>query len=317
MRDEMKKPDFFIIGAPKCGTTALYRYLKDHPQIYFSELKEPHYFNEEDEGRHIKDLETYLKLFAGASEQYKAVGEASVLYLRSRSAVQKIMEFNPAARLIVMLRHPVDMYLSLHQQNLFRFRENVMDPEQAWNLQAARAEGNRIPKGALEPGNLQYREVCGLGMQLERLFAIVPKRQVYVISFNDFQENTAAVYQDVLAFLGIDPDGRTEFPRENSAKMHRSFLLARLLGVTAFFRRSVFADCVSKSRSSHELEFWLKTRKCIERLREMNTKPYRLTVNSDFVNRLNREMACEVVKIKELTGLELKSTYRVESTEAP
>ena len=107
-RGMMRKPDFFIVGAPKCGTTALYEYLRPHPNVFMSTVKEPHFFAK-DLGSypHIKTDEEYAALFAGANEQHLRVGEASVYYLRSAVAIPNIREFNPDARLIAMFRFVV------------------------------------------------------------------------------------------------------------------------------------------------------------------------------------------------------------------
>jgi len=306
----MRTPNFFIIGAPKCGTTALYSYLKEHPQVYFSALKEPHFFNDDDEGRNFTELGSYLKLFDLASEQHRAIGEASVLYLSSRSAVRRIHEFNPDARLIVMLRHPVDMFFSLHQQNLFSFRENIRDPIKAWTLQQERAAGRRIPRGCRERQTLQYKQMVSLGSHLECLFGVFPREQVQAISFNEFQCDPKMVYDSALSFLGLEPDDRTFFPKENSSKIHRSFLLARCLAFTSFTKTPVFGNCVAHARSRSEIFFWLAVKKTLEYFRELNTKPWKPLVDPVFAAQLNSELAEQVKKVQQLTGLELRSKYQ-------
>ena len=113
------KPDFFIVGAPKCGTTALYTYLKQHPEIFMSPQKEPQFFANDVLGdrRHTCTWAEYLSCFA-AARGAKRIGEASVAYLGSPCAPKQIKMFNPAAKIIIMLRNPVDMMHSLHNQRL-------------------------------------------------------------------------------------------------------------------------------------------------------------------------------------------------------
>src|SRR5260370_118878 len=90
---EIKSPDFFIVGAPRCGTTALYSYLRQHPDVFLPEYKEPHYFNTDMEsGGAIRDQEKYLALFAPAKDK-KRIGEASVYYLSSEIAPPTIKDF--------------------------------------------------------------------------------------------------------------------------------------------------------------------------------------------------------------------------------
>jgi hypothetical protein len=105
----MKKPDFFIVGAPKCGTTSLSEYLKQHPEIFMSEPKEPHFFGTDLEsywgGRfeRYRDVHKYLSLFANVQDEIR-VGEASPWYLYSKRAAEEIKQFNPASRIIILLR---------------------------------------------------------------------------------------------------------------------------------------------------------------------------------------------------------------------
>ena len=112
------RPNFFILGAPKCGTTSLATWLGAHPQVYMSPDKEPHYFNADDRHPGVSSLERYEQLFAGAGAEHAAVGEASVWYLYSKVAVANIEEYCQEPRYIVCLRNPVDMAHSLHEQQV-------------------------------------------------------------------------------------------------------------------------------------------------------------------------------------------------------
>ena len=86
----MPLPNFFVIGAPKAGTTALYRALRQHPDIYLPKLKEPHFFSSDREGRTgISEPLNYFALFAEVTTE-RAIGEASASYLASRLAAQRI-----------------------------------------------------------------------------------------------------------------------------------------------------------------------------------------------------------------------------------
>jgi hypothetical protein len=212
-------PNFFIVGAPKCGTTALYRYLSPHPNILLPRLKEPHYFAT-DLGTYpaVKSLEEYLGLFAERTPQHLRVGEASVYYLRSDEAVANIRAYNPDARLIAMLRNPVDMVYSLHSQLLYWGEESEPDFEAAWRLQARRRAGHDLPPQSREPSLVQYAHIGRLGTQTERLVSIFPRAQVQLLVYDDFAADPQRAYDDVLAFLGVPHDGRREFPRVNDNK---------------------------------------------------------------------------------------------------
>ena len=140
---------------PKAGTTALYSYLSAHPQCFFPSVKEPTFFTDDDEGREILDMETYHSLYESATAQHRVLCDGSPLYLASRSAIRRVYEYNPDAKIVVILRHPVDMFFSLFQQNLFRLREDARDPIEAWGLQDERKSGECIPRRCRHPMMLQ------------------------------------------------------------------------------------------------------------------------------------------------------------------
>ena len=170
----MIKPNFFIIGAPKCGTTSLASWLAEHPEIYFSPTKEPHYFNT-DHRRFLNSLQGYERLFAGATVQHRAVGEASVWYMYSAAAVANILDYAGEAKFIVMLRNPIEMAPSLHEELVFTGREDVKEFAEAWSLQDVRRNGQKLPPMVWEPKYVQYGDLCSLGVQLDRVFRLVRK----------------------------------------------------------------------------------------------------------------------------------------------
>jgi hypothetical protein len=226
------KPNFFIVGAPKCGTTALYEYLRPHPNIFMPEIKEPHFFAR-DLGTYprIKTLEEYTGIFAGSSTQHLGVGEASVYYLRSATAIANIREFNPDARIIAMFRNPVEMVHALHSQLLYVAEESESDFEAAWRLQERRSRGVDLPPGSRGPFLVQYAEVARFGTQTQRLLSIFPPAQVKLILYDDFTASPQTVYGEVVEFLGLPPDDRAEFPRINENKR------ARLAWLRDFYRK--------------------------------------------------------------------------------
>ena len=218
----MNQPNFFIVGAPKCGTTALSEYLRDHPNVFISEPKEPHYFAFDFEQYRVKkNWSEYLNLFASSTSEHTAIGEGSVFYLCSSVALEKIKEYNPQAKIIVMLRNPVDMIYSFHSQLVFTADESEKNFEKAWRLQETRQQGKQIPSQCREPAFLQYAEMGKLGQQIEKLQAVLPAEQVKIVLFEDFVKSTKNVYDEVLGFLAVPDDKRTEFIRINENKSHK------------------------------------------------------------------------------------------------
>ncbi len=219
-------PEFFIIGAPKCGTTALAAYLAEHPEVLVSDPKELNYFNT-DLGFDTYDDAAYAALFAGAAPGVIR-GEASVWYLYSEVAVARILEARPDARFIVMLRNPVDMVVSLHRQMVFSGYDDVDDFWSAWELQAERAAGRHVPIACPDARLLSYQAACALGTQLARCLAQTADGQVLVVVYDDFRTDPRGEWQRVQQFLGVSDDGRHDFPVINPATVRRWMPLKRL-----------------------------------------------------------------------------------------
>jgi hypothetical protein len=226
------KPNFFIVGAPKCGTTALYEYLRRHPRIFMPKLKEPHFFATDLGGYPVVETEQeYAALFAEAGREHLKVGEASVYYLRSGVAASGIRAFDPGAKIIAMVRNPVDMAQSLHAQLLYVSDETVSDFEAAWRLQERRRQSLDVPTACRAPSLLQYEQLCRLGTQIQRLLSIFPPAQVKLIVFDDFIASPRRIYNEVIEFLDVPHDHRSEFPRINDNKR------ARIAWLKQFMRR--------------------------------------------------------------------------------
>ena len=225
-----KRPSLFILGAPKSGTSTLYELLRRHPDIYLPASKiEPHYFAR-DIALHQRhpDLKSYLSLFSEAPEG-AVIGEASTWYLYSKDAVRNILEFNPDAKCIVMLRNPVDMAHSMHAFNLVKFHEDVADFGEAWSLQAERRAGRRLPAGVTDPSFVQYFDACALASPVERALSLLGPGRVQFHVFEDFLSDPAASTGRILRFLGLEPLAIGELPRVNPNRRWRQPWLARML----------------------------------------------------------------------------------------
>src|SRR5262245_16101641 len=184
--------------------------------------KEPSYFDTDSPQVGVRRLSHYLRYFSDATERHRAIGEASPNYLFSQVAVANILEFNPLARFIVLLRNPVEMAASLHAQLVYNFHESVTDFGAAWALQERRSRGLDIPKHCRLPQFLQYRAACSLGAQVERLLHTVDSQRVHFVLLDDVEAAPRAAWLGILAFLGVADDGRTEFPVLNSRRAPRT-----------------------------------------------------------------------------------------------
>jgi len=224
------KPNLFIVGFAKCGTTALHEYLSTHPNVHPSFPKEPHFFIERAWRHSPARTETeYLRFFAGASTDARVFLDSSAVHIYSPNALRKIREFNPDARIIVMVRHPVDMLASFHRYSCRMFREDVMDFEEAWNLQTSRAQGHNLPPDCEFPVLLQYENLGRVGKHVAALLDLWPRSQVKVVFFDEFVKAPLEHYKEILEFIGVPYDGRTEFPKVNEGGEWKSRTVGRIM----------------------------------------------------------------------------------------
>ena len=229
----MRIPDFYIVGAPKCGTTAMYQWLDAHPEI-FVPVKEIHYFGQDlDHRRPAVSDERYRGLFAPASTAHRAVGDVGVWYLMSESAAEEIHDFNPDARIIIMLRRPDEMLYSLHSQLLYSGEEDVEDFGAALAAESERAQGRQIPesthRGLEAPPTecLLYTRVGSFAAQVKRYQDRF--ENVHIVLHDDLKSDTAQTYQSVLNFLGVDATFQPDFSVVNPNTKTKSQLARKLI----------------------------------------------------------------------------------------
>lgn len=206
----------------------MHRYLKAHPDIFMSE-KELHFFGSDlvFASARLK-REDYLGYFAFANGE-KRVGEAAVWYLYSKRAADEIREFCPSARVIIMLRNPVDAMYSLYCQRVYNGNENLKTFELALAAEYNRKRGISLPPN---PSNLMgcfYRDSVKFTRQVQRYFKNFGREKVHVIIFDDLQKDVGSVYRHCCEFLGVDDRFRPDFPVVNARQRARSSLLKNLL----------------------------------------------------------------------------------------
>lgn len=201
------RPNFFIIGAAKCGTTALYEYLRQHPAVFMSAVKEPHYFAFAGEklayrgpgvtinSSSVTELSEYEKLFAEAGGA-AALGEASALYLFLPAVAERLREYAPAARLIVILRQPAERAFSAYMH----LRRDGREPLSFADALRAEPERVRDNWGFL----WRYRALGYYAAQLRRYYAVFPREQLRVYLHDDFRADAPAMMRDIFTFLGVD-----------------------------------------------------------------------------------------------------------------
>lgn len=207
-----KKPNFFIVGPPKSGTSAIYEMLQQHPEICMCDEKEPGFFAKDFfeesfnyHGRnlfcHSETMESYLKLFNHTNE--KIIGEGSTHYLYSNVAAKNIYEFNPHSKILIMLREPIDFMHALHAQQLSETREDIKDFKKALELEESRKQHKNIPKRSRCPSYHFYRAQADYLNQIERFTKLFPKNQIKIIIFEDFKSDNLSYLKEIIKFLGV------------------------------------------------------------------------------------------------------------------
>jgi hypothetical protein len=231
----MTPPSIFLVGAPKCGTTALYSYLNAHPDVFMSPLKEPQFFAEDLLGdrRNICDWTSYLALFHGADG--RRTGEASTLYLGSPLAVKRIREFSPSAQILIMLRNPIEVMQAEHSTRIYCGTESIQDFADA--LADDERDGPNCRPLKLRPRGMRYRELVRFAPQVARYFDAFGRENVHVIFYEDFTRDTAKTYKNTLTFLGLPGGFEPPFKRVNQHRRIRSMQLHQaLLAPSPVFR---------------------------------------------------------------------------------
>jgi hypothetical protein len=208
----MRMPNFFIIGAQKAGTTSLYHYLAQHPQVYMSPVKEPGFFNhgidpngkiiEERFGNpgqrasRLSDIEEYRALFRGANDE-TAVGEASPPYIYAPGTAERLGRYVPEAKVIAILRNPADRAYSAFLHAVRIGKEPRTD-----FAQALLEEENRVRENWHY--TFHYRNRGFYYAQLRRYYKIFEQEKIGIWLYEDLMEDPASVTQSIFGFLGVD-----------------------------------------------------------------------------------------------------------------
>lgn len=214
-------PSFFIVGAPKCGTTALSKYLSGHARVAFSNPKEPNYLCTDFPIKiKVKNQAHYEEIFKfdGGGEP-EAVGEASVWYLYSAEALKRISEDYKNSKIIVMIRNPIDFCFSLHNQ----FCVSGYEKDKNFMRSLAREFEKDAPVG--EEVLFNYRELSSFSKWLRKYIDEAGSGRVKVVLQEQLKAETKFVYLDVLNFLGCEQDDRANFELVNERRRHKYLVL--------------------------------------------------------------------------------------------
>ena len=189
-------PNFIVLGAGKSGTTSLYRYLNEHPQIFLPKLKELYFFLHPDDHNPVglTDWDAYQALYANAQpDQVK--GEVSSVYLFRESAAAYIQQYCPKTKLIAILRNPIDRAFSDYLYNLKGLHPSVLNDRQR----------PRPFDDFIHP-NQYFIRIGYYTQQLQRYYARFPAEQIRIYLFDDLSQDSATLIRDLYEFIEVDPD---------------------------------------------------------------------------------------------------------------
>lgn len=289
-----KLPNFLIIGAAKGGTTSLYHYLDQHPQIYMSPVKEPRFFALEGEELNfqnpdkainqtsITSLSEYYKLFGDVTDE-TAVGEASPLYLYSSKAVERIAHYVPDAKLIAVLRNPVDRAYSCYKHLIALEPFSFAD--------ALKEEENRIQKNWAHLWH--YQRAGYYYEQLKRYFERFDKAQIRVYLFDNLKNRPLEVVQDTLSFLEVDPSFVPDLAYKNVSNNPKVKFLQNILNGKNSVRSSLKQVLPSPLRTS-----------AASRIRSWNSKDFP-PIEHDVRARLTEGYKEDILNLQQLIGQDL------------
>ena len=303
-------PDLFIVGAPKSGTTSLYEWLKAHPEVFMTPVKEPCFYSrdlaQDKSGnflRYDSDRERYLALFDDAGDAIR-VGEASTRYLYSKDAAQLIAKDQPRARIVAVLRNPVDMIASLHAHKLAGGTEDLADFEDALASEDDREAGRRIPRDS-NPLLATYRDRARFGEQIARWFEAFGQDQVFVILFEELVREPSTHFRRLLEFLEVDPTYQPpSFAAHNQAHDSRGGLVRSLARTrpVQFATWRVLPTLIGDGRTRE-----LSRRLGHSKLRRRTAQ--RADVPEELRRRLEAEFAPDVARLSELLGRDVASVW--------
>ncbi|MEM9515311.1 MAG: sulfotransferase [Actinomycetota bacterium] len=297
-------PTLYIIGAPKCGTTSLAQYVSEHPHAFVGYPKEPSYWSTDIGSTGsvavVDSEDAYRRIYRRALDGQVCL-DASTDYLRSRVAIPRICAAVPDARFIVALRNPVDIAHAYHMEMIFNSVENESDFRAAWELQPVRATGRRLPAGATDPNELQYRSIASIGSQLARASELIPNDRLLVVFHDDLQQRPRTVWEEIQDFAELPRDGRLSFPAEGSSHFHRFPTIAGLYQTPP----PILAAPVRAGKRLVRAQRSGVVNRTVTRL--LVRRSAREPLDPDFAARLRHEFDAEVSLVESLTGRDLSS----------
>ena len=277
----IKKPNFFIVGQTRSGTTSFQDELDQHPDIYFLKPEWPKGKGHFGWVSDYKDDDEYLEQFADVNNE-RRIGERCNAYLYCPYTAERIKQFSPNAKIIMILRNPIDTMYSLHSSLLYRSTvEHIVDFEEALAAEPMRKKENLESPNKHDP-RLLYHEVVKYHTQVKRYFDTFGKENVKVIIFDDYTKNKSTILKETLEFLEMSVDANIEYLNTNPSRKYRNrqihqIMMENKFGIRGVLRKIPFTD---------------------KMYRKINNPPSkREKLNSMLKKKLQDELEPEIIKL--------------------
>ena len=313
----------FIVGAPRCGTTTLSQFLKEHPDVSFPIVKEPHFFAQNDlRGLSDEELrarveDEYLGRFFRRDPGRRVGADASVTYLYTPEQLEPVLRLWPDSRFVVALRNPLTMLPSLHRRLIYVGVESIGRFEDAWAAARSRMAGRKSVPGYVDPRWLRYDEAGRFATYLERLFRVVGRERCLVVILDDLAANPSQQYRQFMEFVGLEPVRCGDFAVYRAGCDVRSLWLQRLLKRRMIQARQLLAranvGAQSASVAAHNpgpaMRLILSLRERLLRWNRVPPSPQPLSrrVQAEIC----RHFEGEVVRLRNLIGRDLTHWLRL------
>jgi hypothetical protein len=243
MRDG-RKVNLFVVGMTKTGTTALHGYFNEHTDIY-AQHKEPYYFAQELIRAKFKDknkreyflstFEDYIKYYSNVKDE-KVIADMTPSYLFSKEAAKRIYDYNPEAKIIAILREPVDWLRSAHAYRIYSLGENEKNLLKALDLEEERKKNDSDPY-------LFYSEWVKYSEHLKRYTDLFPKENIKVIIYERYLSNNIKILNEIADFLEIDHFEHIDIKKINTSKASRLIFIKKLVWkfprIIAFLKKNL------------------------------------------------------------------------------
>lgn len=301
------KPNFFIVGVAKSGTTALANDLAQHPEILMSKIKEPNYFAKADNNLkrvvYSNDLDSYLSLF-DSDRHYCVVGEASPSYLFTEGVEQKIKAFSPSAKIIVIIRNPIESIISRYQH------QKWMGDEKSNRLEKSlQSELSNPNYKSFNHAPYRYLERALVSHDIRRYKDVFDTKNIHYIKFDNYVNDRQETLQNVFAFLNVNDHFLPDRIVQNSHRVLRSegihkFLMWCKLSPSDFRggRTIKYLSMILPVSLFNAL---------ISTAKRFYTKEGQKQIISDEMRKaLEKHFEDEVRELEVLTGIKLRDWYR-------